>query len=763
MAIINKIKENEKTLKKLQEYGFKIGSVNITTKFNSNCDGIVKISKFPNFTGSKSPETKDFSWTENEPKIFKGYNSYYLRTGEYNNIVVLDLDDMNNKECQDMYKMAQPAGIHVKTNKGYHFYFKYEDDLPTKHGKQSLNIPFDLQSNNAYVYCPPSSYESIADNTTKHYELIKSDPIEKMPIDLKAYILKRIGTTITTSPTNKYINNNNTSKYIDNNTDDILIKLINGLNKERSTDFNNWLTALFAFKSDNIDVSYFHYFSKLHYDKYDHMDCEKKYNETKPRNKEQKRATMATIWFWLKEDNKELFNTLIKEKYADNLKIDLDKYKKFNTNEFMELVDDDKKHMGKFYEICFNQSKSFQYFNKFHFYHSIHKRLYKYSITDDSPIPYAINGYAFPNILINKDIHFEDLYEKQTEMKLIEKFIFEPNPEHKNNENEINLFNGFKYSKTEVTKDIDPFINHIKSILNNNEEEYNYMLNWFAHIFQYPHRKTIVALILYSDTEGTGKNIISNTIGKLFGKYYYHMQSGTEFDKRFNSSFENKLFIVGDEINARMKDDANELKNVIANEKITIEHKGIDPTPMQDYCNFFFTTNNENVFKISLKDRRLMIYHCKEERLKTQTVKEILKIQESDNLLSQLYTYFMTRDISNFDPREMPITEYKKDLIKMDLPAYFGMMLNEIEIHTNIELTASDLYKLSIEYAKRNNMVRTYTERKFSMDFKKVFGSYYKRKAGNRFYIFESSNTLKDDINNLIENYINNESKLNYN
>ena len=55
---------------------------------------------------------------------------------------------------------------------------------------------------------------------------------------------------------------------------------------------------------------------------------------------------------------------------------------------------------------------------------------------------------------------------------------------------------------------------------NNDEEVYEYILNWFAQVLQKPCQKTKTCLVLKS-IEGTGKGIFIDMIGKIMGNDTY--------------------------------------------------------------------------------------------------------------------------------------------------------------------------------------------------------------------------------------------------
>ena len=85
---------------------------------------------------------------------------------------------------------------------------------------------------------------------------------------------------------------------------------------------------------------------------------------------------------------------------------------------------------------------------------------------------------------------------------------------------EYNMFKWFNHfdnlQKPKVQ--LDEVYEHIKSLVNYNESHFNYLLDWFAQLVQYPHIKPHTCLIFISE-EGVGKDIfikfISNVINLI--------------------------------------------------------------------------------------------------------------------------------------------------------------------------------------------------------------------------------------------------------
>jgi hypothetical protein len=430
--------------------------------------------------------------------------------------------------------------------------------------------------------------------------------------------------------------------------------------------------------------------------------------------------------------------------------IEITKEDKFNVHLFTEYFNEDIQELeSDKYQEYFHLTKSFKYFNHFHcfFYQSesIYK-LYKNAITECGNLKNAFNDLFFKNKSGNK-IKFMKLYDETQHKIKYSKFNFEPNKKIK--DDEYNLFSGFVYddNNNDYNQEIvNIFLNHIKYICNNDEIAYEYLVNWFSHIIQNPESKTNVAIVLYSVVEGVGKNIISDIYGELLQGYTSLFRDTNSLTDKFNGEMLGKLFCIGDEINARAEEIANELKNIITRTKETIEFKNKDKFEVYDYKNYFFTTNNENVFKVSNSDRRYFFVECPDEKQSPEYYEKLVEFKKSPSSLKQLYNYFKTKDLTKFAKDVVPLTDYKKRLIMSNLEAYHKFVLDKFDLLLGVRYSSDELYEMSINYAKNNKMKSKYTEQLFFKQFKKLFGQFNKidTKTKTSYYIFQD--ITKDEL-----------------
>ena len=166
-----------------------------------------------------------------------------------------------------------------------------------------------------------------------------------------------------------------------------------------------------------------------------------------------------------------------------------------------------------------------------------------------------------------------------------------------------NLFSGFevqnldKITYSEIS--IQPILKHISYLVNHTPENFNYMLNWLANIFQTPGKTTNTAIIIKSE-QGIGKNILFDFLKSIIGEEYCIGTADPERDcfGDFNNLLMNKILINLNETKASDTIKYIELiKSYITEKKLQIKLKGKDSVSINNFMRWIFFTNRRLPFK----------------------------------------------------------------------------------------------------------------------------------------------------------------------
>jgi hypothetical protein len=159
----------------------------------------------------------------------------------------------------------------------------------------------------------------------------------------------------------------------------------------------------------------------------------------------------------------------------------------------------------------------------------------------------------------------------------------------------------------------------LKHVTGNGAACYEYFLDWLAAIVQL-RRKLLTSWVLHG-VQGTGKGILYHSILKpLLGEAFTAALNQDSLESRFNSVFQDCVFIVFDEVQVDFsKHSGNSvnarIKLLITEEMMNFEPKGIDAKQGENECNFLFFSNQGNAVKIEENDRRFNVAPRQETKL----------------------------------------------------------------------------------------------------------------------------------------------------
>lgn len=404
--------------------------------------------------------------------------------------------------------------------------------------------------------------------------------------------------------------------------------------------------------------------------------------------------------------------------------------KEFNLFTFTRLFRADIEDLGDKYIDQITTTKSFKYFNAFHIY--VNQTSTYYVIQNKEPILMSNFANSFKGFQINKKTSFIDVYENldPLERQYFNRMEFTPyatGTESPTKEDIFNLFTGFDLDTLTPelynAEIVQPFIDHIKFICNNETKTYEYVLNWIAHVIQRPHKKTGVAILFYSEVEGIGKNIITAAIEKLVDGYATRLRDTADMIARFNGHMLGKLFVVGDEISCHTKKLDAQLKDMITRHKEQIENKHEKIVICEDLKNYMFSTNNEITIKTGIYDRRYLLAECPKTKQSVEYYSKLWKLIEDTEQMKHVFYYFKTRDISSFIVQRPPRTQYHLRLIMHEMPAYVQYIKNNLaDLIQRQKWTFKDLAEASREYARSKMLERSFTEKKCYEDLRTLFG-----------------------------------------
>jgi putative DNA primase/helicase len=258
--------------------------------------------------------------------------------------------------------------------------------------------------------------------------------------------------------------------------------------------------------------------------------------------------------------------------------------------------------------------------------------------------------------------------------------------------NIFNTFKGFAAENMEHTSDADitPILYHLKVLVNYNDECYNFLIDWLAHIIQKPSQLNGIAVVI-NGQHGCGKDIFINWFSEyILGMQHVYKTATPNKDifDLFNSARHNKLLIHIEEANKFVINSTNveAFKNMITDKFCSIRKMRTDvETNSKNYNRFILTTNNNDPFNIADTERRFFAVKASSSYCKNnEYFSTLLRTMYDVNVQYAFFTFLMDRDITNRNWLMIPETDYLRNAKLSSVPNIYHFL------HSYIEMSESE-------------------------------------------------------------------------
>lgn len=384
----------------------------------------------------------------------------------------------------------------------------------------------------------------------------------------------------------------------------------------------------------------------------------------------------------------------------------------------------------------------------------------KITITIEKPVMNDSGKWEISKEDISKD--FYSIWSEDPNLKEYNDIKFSCKDEV--DENIFNLYRGLPKFSEDIRKQskrvsLDPIYEHIKSLVNYNEEHFEYMLNWLSHIVQYTETPCGTCIVIISD-EGCGKDLFSNFVGSCLNEnYYINTQSIDKITGKYNGVLGGKLFITVNELDGlQSREHIEALKYLITAEDLLIENKYQNPVKCKSYARYIFFSNQLTAFPVTASSRRPIIFNACNKHLP-----QICGQKESENYFSNLYNIYKNpiyqcaflrmlrkRDISKWNFKDVTKSELQQELMDCSVTPV-AKFLAQIIVQKNLDketvkLSSVEALKMCNDYMRDNHYKYDLNSTKFSVEMTQIY-KVKKVKNSTNYFIFDIK-----ELKELLEN-----------
>jgi len=571
-------------------------------------------------------------------------------------------------------------------------------------------------------------------------------------------------------------------KSIQTQTTDKIMSFLNALPEAYANDYGLWIKVGWALKCENEMYFILWIIFSSQSTKFDFIDVAGYYEKwtdeflsLEQANCKYERGglTFASIADWVKESNPDEFKKLVIQYgeqdepvmsiktlcclkstlHEERIKELSNNFKDFNKDKQKAISAEIEELQKEQEEETMKMKK--EYFEKYHFKVMSPVCFGRIAYNKTSLMRPIDLTTSYENVTVNSGKRFTDEWRKETFIRSFENVDFlpypRPCPKHT-----MNTFNGLaaeKMTPSLGTSDIDIFLNHMRILTGKEEDGFNYLLNYLAHLVQRPGEPPRTSLVFQSD-QGVGKNLFFEFFGNVILGKEYILQTA-EMEKvigRF-SMINNKLMVIMDETQGKDSfSNSEKIKNIITADYIAWERKGIDGININNCGRYLIFSNNNTPVKIEMSDRRFVVYKCSNDvRNNTAYFKDLIKAFKDVERVRTFYEYLMNLDISEWDSiNDRPITKAYKSIQSANIPVvarFLDYLLNDyVEVCPDIlkngmiKMCSKRMFQLFGSFCGENRYKHDYTQNKFAREINEFDGIDKKRfTGGGRGYLINEA------------------------
>ncbi|WP_426443407.1 primase-helicase family protein [Bradyrhizobium genosp. P] len=191
------------------------------------------------------------------------------------------------------------------------------------------------------------------------------------------------------------------------------------------------------------------------------------------------------------------------------------------------------------------------------------------------------------------------------------------------------------------------------------------LTNWLAWFVQNLDKKPKHALLIQGRIQGTGKSFISNMLTKIIGEHNQSVVSQGALRGDFNGYAMRAKLLVIEELRAVERNEVKTaLHDIITEERITINEKGIPRFNMENFFGLIAMTNEDAAISLDLSDRRYLVLRTDAMKRTPEYYDALYAKLRDPEAIAAVAHHLMTHDCGNYSgAAAAPVTEAKGDMI----------------------------------------------------------------------------------------------------
>lgn len=217
---------------------------------------------------------------------------------------------------------------------------------------------------------------------------------------------------------------------------------------------------------------------------------------------------------------------------------------------------------------------------------------------------------------------------------------------------------------TSVGAPVQPIVDHILRIWCLGDQLVaDYVLSWMAMLVQQPSKLPATCIVLHG-AQGAGKGVIVELLGQIVGQSHYeHITEASDVLGQFTAKLDECLLLFLDEAAASLSNKtAGRFKALITEPKRRSRLMRRDVQQVPNYVHVIVASNHLGSVPVENSDRRSLCLRTDPKYSGPQTAESKSYFDTLRGVPAEAFAHFLyTRDISAFDPRQLPATAAQRE------------------------------------------------------------------------------------------------------
>jgi hypothetical protein len=209
-----------------------------------------------------------------------------------------------------------------------------------------------------------------------------------------------------------------------------------------------------------------------------------------------------------------------------------------------------------------------------------------------------------------------------------------------------------------VLGDWSPIKYHLLSVICSNDEGlYNYLINYMAHMIQYPEQKPGVMVTLLG-RQGTGKGLFFEVLRRIWPVTTLLVSDINQIIGQFNAVLGHTYVVIMDEaMFSGDRKSQDRMKSLITEKTCQIEQKHQPSRTIESVHRFFASSNHDHFSHVESDDRRALFIRVSDSRQgDSNYFSHLANAIDDDAVIAAMIFELKAIDLTNFKVRCRPIT-----------------------------------------------------------------------------------------------------------